>query len=194
VHTLVATMPSVAGFSSANINFALNAPAVGATLPLQIDGGLVNGPVLGSTTGAAVPAGRVGEVLSVTGSEITTNTTGGVTLTLATLPITSVGVWRVDFYVWNVEAITVNPGASFVANAKYNDSTFTPSTATDADNSGAVASISVNNGAIRGANCGSIPGVVISTDGTKSVTLRQFISITTGIPAARGRIVATRIA
>lgn len=31
-----AVMPSIAGFSSANINFALNAPAVGATLPLQI--------------------------------------------------------------------------------------------------------------------------------------------------------------
>lgn len=30
------TLPSIAGFSSAIINFALNAPAVGATLPLQI--------------------------------------------------------------------------------------------------------------------------------------------------------------
>lgn len=43
VHTLVATMPSVAGFSSANINFALNAPAVGATLPLNISPALISG-------------------------------------------------------------------------------------------------------------------------------------------------------
>ena len=31
------TMPNIAGFSSANINFALNAPAVGVTLPLSIN-------------------------------------------------------------------------------------------------------------------------------------------------------------
>jgi len=62
VHTLVATMPSVAGFSSANINFALNAPAVGATLPLQISGALVTGPVLGAGTGAVIPAGYIGNL------------------------------------------------------------------------------------------------------------------------------------
>lgn len=33
---ITATLPNVSGFSSASINFALNAPAVGATLPLQI--------------------------------------------------------------------------------------------------------------------------------------------------------------
>ena len=32
-----ATLPSVAGFISAKINFSLNAPAIGATFPLQID-------------------------------------------------------------------------------------------------------------------------------------------------------------
>lgn len=31
------TMPNVSGFSAANINYALNAPAVGATFPLSID-------------------------------------------------------------------------------------------------------------------------------------------------------------
>lgn len=57
------TLPSITGFSSASANFALNAPAVGTTLPLQIDGGLVNGPVLGSTSGIAPAAGRVGQSL-----------------------------------------------------------------------------------------------------------------------------------
>lgn len=63
---ITATLPNLAGFVAGGsfINFALNAPAVGATLPLQIDGGLVSGPVLGSTSGAAVPAGRVGQVLT----------------------------------------------------------------------------------------------------------------------------------
>lgn len=37
------TLPSVAGFSSAIINFALNAPAVGATLPLNISPANISG-------------------------------------------------------------------------------------------------------------------------------------------------------
>jgi hypothetical protein len=62
------TMPSVTGFSSALVNFALNAPAVGATFPLSI--GASN--VLGSTTGTAVAAGYIGQILSSTpGSNIT---------------------------------------------------------------------------------------------------------------------------
>jgi hypothetical protein len=36
-----ATLPSIAGYVSAKINFALNAPAVGATFPLSIDSTLV---------------------------------------------------------------------------------------------------------------------------------------------------------
>lgn len=35
------TLPSITGFSSASANFALNAPAVGTTLPLQISSGLI---------------------------------------------------------------------------------------------------------------------------------------------------------
>jgi hypothetical protein len=57
------TLPAIAGFTAANINFALNAPAVGATLPLQISGANVTGPVLAAGTGAAVAAGYVGEVI-----------------------------------------------------------------------------------------------------------------------------------
>jgi len=79
VHTLVATMPSVAGFSSANINFALNAPAVGATLPLQISGALVTGPILAAGTGAAIA------------SEYQH---AGVTEVVVTLTNQSQGVWR----------------------------------------------------------------------------------------------------
>lgn len=44
-----ATLPTIAGFASAYINFALNAPAVGATLPLSINEGLIvpDGSALG---------------------------------------------------------------------------------------------------------------------------------------------------
>jgi hypothetical protein len=41
VGVIQVTLPSVAGFSSATINYALNAPAVGATLPLSISAGLI---------------------------------------------------------------------------------------------------------------------------------------------------------
>jgi hypothetical protein len=37
-----ATLPSIAGFSSAHINYALNAPAVGASLPLSVDSTALN--------------------------------------------------------------------------------------------------------------------------------------------------------
>ena len=102
-------MPPVAGWLSGSVNFALNAPAVGATLPLQIDGGSVTGPVLGSTSGAAVPAGRVGEVLiaaTPTGAVLTSNTYNPVLdLTINT------GIWRVDYAVYvNRSGATLTDG------------------------------------------------------------------------------------
>ena len=54
------TLPSLPGFSSASINFGLNVAAVGATLPLQISGSLVTGPVLGAGTGAVIPTNSIG--------------------------------------------------------------------------------------------------------------------------------------
>lgn len=57
------TLPSVTGFSSASATFAMQAAAIGATLPLQISGAQVTGPVLGSTSGAAAGAGYVGEII-----------------------------------------------------------------------------------------------------------------------------------
>jgi hypothetical protein len=93
------TLPAIAGFTAANINFALNAPAVGATLPLQISGANVTGPVLGSTTGAAPAAGYVGQRIdSETIIATTINLTktyaqksGGTDATLTLPP----GTWQV---------------------------------------------------------------------------------------------------
>lgn len=96
------TLPSVAGFASAYINFALNAPAVGATLPLQISGGNVTGPVLGAGTGAAVAAGYIGETISSAVSAITvTNSTWKSVTSIALTP----GVWSISTFV-SVEAPT----------------------------------------------------------------------------------------
>ena len=78
-----ATLPSVAGFTAASINYALNAPAVGATFPLSVSARTV----LGDTSGTAVPAGYIGEALGTqrTGTggnsfsvRSTTNAAGGV--------------------------------------------------------------------------------------------------------------------
>ena len=212
------TLPSIAGYASASFNYALNAPAVGTNFPLSVDGANVTaasataqgtvttgaqtfagkktldgGALIKGDTSGIIPAGYIGEQLSVLGSELTTSTTGGVTLTLATLPITSAGVWKVEFYVWNIEASGVNAGAIFMANAKYNDSTFTPTIATNGDNSGVLAFVT-QGAAIRGGAYSSIPGYVVATDGTKSVFLRQAITLSSGTAAARGKIVATRIA
>ena len=110
-------MPPVAGWVSGNVNFGLNVPAVGATLPLQIDGGLVSGPVLGSTSGAAVAAGRVGEEKT---SNLATNTSlvNGV-LSFANIILTP-GVWlvsayaRVDFGSFSTARLSIN----YVGNAE----------------------------------------------------------------------------
>lgn len=84
-----ATLPSVAGFTAASINYALNAPAVGATFPLSVSARTV----LGDTSGTAVPVGAIGERLSATISNITLTTTG-VPYTAATLNLTA-GNWLV---------------------------------------------------------------------------------------------------
>ena len=84
-------MPPVAGWVSGSVNFALNAPAVGATLPLQVDGANVTGPVLGSTSGAAVAAGRVGQELLTFVDRVGTFASGTTQICCSvTLPA---GVW-----------------------------------------------------------------------------------------------------
>lgn len=105
-------MPPVAGWvpSGSYINFALNVPAVGATLPLQISGSLVTGPVLGAGTGAAIAAGYIGETkVGSAGRTFVNNTTGvqgwslyqGVTAGCTLTP----GVWLVK---WTIELVAAS--------------------------------------------------------------------------------------
>jgi hypothetical protein len=100
---------SVAGFVSANINYALNAPAVGATFPLSIDASTVTTgtvsasrlPVVvpgtsagvvaaaglpGNTTGSAIASGYVGEVVSASLSNVPVGG-AGVAVTVGTISL-----------------------------------------------------------------------------------------------------------
>lgn len=96
------TMPTITGFSAANINYALNAPAVGATFPLSIDGSTIQsgtvpaarlpaGQYPGNTTGNTVATGNLGEQLvqSWTGQTIVVSSG---TL-LATHPTVTPGIY-----------------------------------------------------------------------------------------------------
>ncbi len=104
------TMPSVTGFSAANINYGLDVAAVGATFPLSISGtNVVNGtPTLdtineytstngvqikGRTNTTDIGAGYIGEVKTLSGT-LTPVTTGYVTTSaLALTP----GIWSLHF-------------------------------------------------------------------------------------------------
>jgi len=179
-------MPPVAGFSSANINFALNAPAVGATLPLQISGGLVTGPVLAAGTGAAISAGYVGEVLSQ--SRLSTSTLGLTTTTVANLTATALtlqpGVYDLTGFVGfqgNSTAVT-----QFIASIST-----TSATLGSQDNSYIVDGVSRN---LSTSDFGmTLPKyrVSITTATTYYLTVRAIFA--SGSCNAFGRIEATRI-
>ena len=91
------TLPSIASFTSAVINFALNAPAVGTNFPLNLDSAnLTNSGITGLTGTAATTAvtsgsGKVGEQKLATST--TSVTTGGIGVN--SLSITP-GLWLVN--------------------------------------------------------------------------------------------------
>lgn len=112
------TMPSVTGFSSASINYALNAPAVGTNFPLTVSGTQVVGgiptvdtinentndngvQIEGRVNGSAIPAGYIGQTVTSTGTN-GVNQTGTVSSALifnaAGAPALSLnaGVWLVQ--------------------------------------------------------------------------------------------------
>lgn len=107
---LQVTLPSITGFSSASINYALNAPAVGTTFPLSVSAR----SIVGDTSGTSIPDGYVGQRIfrmeSLTGlgtGTITTNITTGITLTSgiwivqATAEVTIVAPKRMEVWITN---------------------------------------------------------------------------------------------
>ena len=112
---LTLTSSPLAGFTSAKINFALNAPAVGATFPLAVDASTITTGVVsasrlpvvvpgtsagvvaaaglpGNTTGSAIAAGYVGQ--TTPRAEYNNAAVGITTVNLGTLNLTA-GVWLV---------------------------------------------------------------------------------------------------
>ena len=91
-----AVMPSLAGYSSASVNYAINAPAVGTSYPLSVQAS----SVLGATTGTAPAAGYIGETISQTrlrSSALALTSTTPVNLTATPLTLTP-GVWRIVLF------------------------------------------------------------------------------------------------
>lgn len=95
-------LPSIASFGSAKINYAINAPAVGATFPLNIDSAnLTNSGITGLTGTAATTAftagsGKIGETIN---AGVIGATTSGTTQVTATnnLSLTA-GIWRIVYF------------------------------------------------------------------------------------------------
>ena len=122
------TLPSIASFTSAVINFALNAPAVGTNFPLNLDSAnLTNNGITGLTGTAATTAvtsgsGKVGETISSTIST-TTATTSEADVTGASITL-GIGVWEIKY------SLTTN----YSTGASLNNAGYTIVTITDSAN------------------------------------------------------------
>jgi hypothetical protein len=94
------TLPSIASFTSAVINFALNAPAVGTNFPLNIDSAnLSNSGITGLTGTAATTAvtagsGKIGETVTASLSDVALTSTTAANAGSLSL---STGVWTVYY-------------------------------------------------------------------------------------------------
>lgn len=132
-NNLQATLPNFTGFSSAYIRFKLDAPALGAQFPLQVDGANVTlatlagvqgaykpGQAPGLTTGAAIAAGHVGEMFGTVSNGVggftykTTTTTNWDNTTGARVSVT------LNKGVYLVSAAGKLTGAGSAGNASFN--------------------------------------------------------------------------
>ena len=85
------TLPSITGFASASINYALNAPAIGTSFPLTISAR----NVVGDTSGTAVPTGYVGEKISASPASPTSAAASNSWANLCSITLTP-GVWLIN--------------------------------------------------------------------------------------------------
>lgn len=123
------TMPSVTGFSSASINYALNAPAVGTNFPLSVDSAsLVNSGITGvtgsnATSSAASGSAKIGECLVVTNQNVmfAFNANEWTNVTNGTLNLTA-GIW--DVYVQSTFGGTITT-AGLIAISQFSGNTTT---------------------------------------------------------------------
>lgn len=139
------TMPSVASFSSALFNYALNAPAVGTSFPLSLDSiNLVNTGITGATGASATAivaggSGKVGEILTFTDRTVTgvLNNIASNTNALTTL---TAGIWLIqarcsftpNTSLTNIKAyVATNSTADFSGGVAYVDMSYTNTSSTE---------------------------------------------------------------
>lgn len=80
---LQVTLPSVTGFASASINYALNAPAVGTSFPLSVQ----SSSIIGRSSGAAISNNATNASLSGTLPKTATLTSSGTTYQIVSFSI-----------------------------------------------------------------------------------------------------------
>lgn len=139
------TMPSVASFSTALFNYALNAPAVGTSFPLSLDSiNLVNTGITGATGASATAivaggSGKVGEILTFTDRTVTgvLNNIASNTNALTTL---TAGIWLIqarcsftpNTSLTNIKAyVATNSTADFSGGVAYVDMSYTNTSSTE---------------------------------------------------------------
>jgi hypothetical protein len=131
------TLPSIAGLTAGNAQatFAINAAAVGTSLPLNVS--IAN--VSPNTSGVAPAAGIIGETKSSSASSVETTALAGggtgATATIATITNLPIGYWLIvaeDIAYWSAVPTTagkvaalgsdIYDGSSVVSNAKFTHS------------------------------------------------------------------------
>lgn len=203
---ITVTLPNVAGFSSAKLNYALNAPAVGATFPLAVDASVITAgtvaaarlPVVvpgtsagvvaaaglpGNTTGSAIAAGYVGEEKRATFG-LTNANASTVWKQMASITLTP-GVWLMSA-----------SGTLYRNGATLTDDQDVAVSTTSASGAGATPGldwVGVANPVLGNATATTVSyTIVVSSTTTYYLNTRSFYSA--GTPQWRGAIIATRIA
>lgn len=203
------TMPLVTGFSTANINYALNAPAVGATFPLSVSGSSIIGgiptvntinenttgngvQIQGRTTSSAISSGYIGETIEKRQSTLTVfpGANGGwgdATFSDATQ------ILQLTAGKWSISATLLASGGTGVTEYYLGIGTAVGSSASDI--------VFGDNGLVitRSASADwaslSIPNYVVQITGTTNYRLKLVASYPTGTnPSYRCRLSAIRIA
>lgn len=184
------TLPASSGSTSV-INYALNAPAIGASLPLTVSARRV----IGDTSGTAVPAGYVGEVLtqSVVKSA-QTNFTNAVTRNITSNPlILTAGTWEVsaNFYAENGAGDTMT---QFVVGLSNTSATFPPSDTVGVPDSNGQIRFTWTGSIVTNGISGSIAPYRVTVTGSNTLHFIGFLAHTGGTAFICGQAKAVRIA
>jgi hypothetical protein len=173
------TIGSLAGFTAASITYGLNVAAVGATFPLSISAAAV----LGATTGTAVAAGYIGQVIE--NSSTTINSLASTPQQVATITLTP-GVWLAcAFGYWGADS-TARFMQLYIGTTANSAAGTSGTAGTSSLGSGWSAS-----GGVGGMSLNPVPLYVTTTT---VYYLNAYVSSITGLSGQANRLQAVRIA